>query len=73
MTNFAKDAKLPPFAKLAASLYELLVFFLYRNDPYFSDRMVWANSTDPDQTAHRDQTAPRGAGSSLFAIPLAPF
>ena len=27
----------------------------YRNDPKFSDRLVWANSADPDQTA------PRGA------------
>ena len=27
----------------------------YRNDPKFSDRWVWANSADPDQTA------PRGA------------
>ena len=26
-----------------------------RNDPKFSDRQVWANSADPDQTA------PRGA------------
>ena len=23
----------------------------YRNDPKFSDRYVWANSADPDQTA----------------------
>ena len=23
----------------------------YRNDPKFSDRKVWANSADPDQTA----------------------
>ena len=25
----------------------------YRNDPKFSDRYVWANSADPDQTAPR--------------------
>ena len=25
----------------------------YRNDPKFSDRLVWANSADPDQTAPR--------------------
>ena len=24
--------------------------FYYRNDPKFSDRYVWANSADPDQT-----------------------
>ena len=28
---------------------------IYRNVPKFSDRQVWANSADPDQTA------PRGA------------
>ena len=42
----------------------------YRNNPKFSDRQVWANSADPDQTA------PRGAvwsGSTLFAIPSASF
>ena len=26
---------------------------IYRNDPSFSDRLVWANSADPDQTAPR--------------------
>ena len=39
----------------------------YRNDPKFSERQIWANSADPDQTA------PRGAvwsGPTLFAIPL---
>ena len=25
----------------------------YRNDPKFSDRLVWANSDDPGQTAPR--------------------
>ena len=28
---------------------------MYRNDPKFSDRQVWANSAGPDQTT------PRGA------------
>ena len=40
------------------------------NDPKFSDRYAWTNSADPDQIA------PRGAvwsGSTLFAIPSAPF
>ena len=36
----------------------------YRNDPKFSDRQVWANSVDPDQTA--DQRLD-------FAIPSASF
>ena len=42
----------------------------YRNVPKFSDRHVWANSADPDQTA------PRGAvwsGSTLFAISSSSF
>ena len=28
-------------------------WFNYSNDPKFSDREVWANSADPDQTAPR--------------------
>ena len=36
----------------------------YRNDPKFSDRQVWANSADPDQTV--DQRLD-------FAIPSASF
>ena len=42
----------------------------YRNVPKLSDRQVWANSADPDQTA------PWGAiwsGFALFAIPSASF
>ena len=31
------------------------LIYNYRNVPKFSDRQVWANSADPDQTA------PRGA------------
>ena len=37
--------------------------WVYRNFPKFSDRQVWANSADPDQTAR----------SALFAIPSASF
>ena len=33
-----------------------LATFSYRNDPKFSDRKVWANSTDPDQTAPEEQS-----------------
>ena len=33
----------------------------YRNVPKFSDRQVWANSVDPDQTASR-------GASTLLAI-----
>ena len=52
-------------------MHQIFAFdFTYHNDPKFSDRFIWANSADPDQTA------PRGAvwsGSSLFAIPFALF
>ena len=30
----------------------------YRNDPKFSDRYAWANSADPDQTAHYSTVEP---------------
>ena len=36
-------------------LLSLTVSIIYRNDPIFLDRKVWANSANPDQTA------PRGA------------
>ena len=39
---------------------------MYRNDPKFYDRYVWANSADRDQTAV-------WSGSTLFAIPSASF
>ena len=48
-------------------LHCILLILAYHNDPKFSDRLVWANSADPDQTV------PRGAvwsGSSLLAIPF---
>ena len=38
-------------APLALWLSEAQVHRSYRNDPKFSDRQVWANSVDPDQTA----------------------
>ena len=42
----------------------------YRNDPKFSDRLVWANSADPDQTAPRGEVK---SGSPLLAISFASF
>ena len=42
-------------------------FELYRNAPKFSDKQVWANSVDPDQTA------PEGAASDQGIIPSASF
>ena len=43
---------------------------IYRNDPKFSDRQVWANSADPYQTALKGAVS---SGSSLFAITFASF
>ena len=31
-----------------------IIVFEYRNDPKFSDRQVWTNSADPDQTTPRE-------------------
>ena len=43
--------------------------YFYGNFPKFSDRQVWANSVDPDQTA----LGAVWSGSTLFAIPSASF
>ena len=40
---------------MVGSCFHKKNFLLYRNDPKFSGRLIWANSADPDQTA------PRGA------------
>ena len=42
-------------AQIMGTLLKIKQIMWYRNDPKFSDRYVWANSADPDQTA------PRGA------------
>ena len=39
----------------------------YRNIPKFSDRQIWANSADPDQTA------PRGEEQSDQGLHCLPF
>ena len=33
-----------------------IINHLYRNVPTFSDRQIWANSADPDQTAPEEQS-----------------
>ena len=43
---------------------------MYSNVPKISDRQVWANSAEPDQTASRGAV---WSGSTLFAIPSAYF
>ena len=44
------------FRMISANMFKVATFlgllrFIYRNDPKFSDRYVWANSADPDHTA----------------------
>ena len=43
---------------------------MYPNDLKLLDREVWANSAEPDQTAHKGAVL---SGYSLFAIPFALF
>ena len=45
-----------------------ILIWIYRNDPKFSDRQIWANSADPDQT-----TGAVWSGATLFAIPSESF
>ena len=45
----------------------------YHYDPKFSDRQVWANIEDPDQTAPRGAVRSGSSPCSLFAIPFAFF
>ena len=47
------------YSNVTASLYHILkesecIKYMYRNDPKFSDRQVWANSVEPDQTANQE-------------------
>ena len=43
----------------------------YRNDPKFSDRLVWANSADPDQTAPLlEEQSDQGLHCLLFPLHL---
>ena len=48
--SFLKDTRKINFQFLS-SIVVTLVFQVYCNDPKFSDRSMWANSADPDQTA----------------------
>ena len=43
-------------------------FFDYPNDPKFSDRYVWANSADPDQTAPLEEQSDQGLHCLLFNL-----
>ena len=58
MRLLLKDQTLIRVYTLCHSVYTFYVkitffkfFNNYRNDPKFSDRYVWANSADPDQTS----------------------
>ena len=44
---------------------------IYRNDPKFSDRLIWANSADPDQTPPRlEEQSDQGLHCLLFNLHL---
>ena len=55
---FLKDTRKINFQFLS-SIVVTLVFQVYRNDPKFSDRSMWANSAESADPDH--QTAPTGA------------
>ena len=56
---------------LERSGYSLLQMHVkYSNSPKFSDRHVWANSVDTDQTALADQTAPEQSDQGLYCFVL---
>ena len=61
------------FELVSGLLLSLYSASKYRNDPKFSDKQVWANSADPDQTAPRGIVGAVWSGSSLFAMPFASF
>ena len=57
------------FKEVFRHIVYLILVQIYRNFPKFSDRQVWANNADPDQTAPRAVWS----ASTLFAIPSASF
>ena len=52
-TNRFKEKCYSILKFLSSGKEEILTIKIYRNDSKFSDRKDWANSADPDQTAHR--------------------
>ena len=62
-----KQTKNCPKNNIEIGLYQNVG--IYCNDPKISDRHVWANSVDPDQTAR----AAVSLGSTTFAILTACF
>ena len=62
------DSLAVKYKKSVSCLYNAESFLLCCNDSIFSDRQVWANSVDPDQTDWAGSS-----GSTLFAIPSASF
>ena len=54
-------------------MYKDIISFplsIYRNFPKFSDRQVWANSADPDQTAPREEQSDQGLHCLPFPLHL---
>ena len=63
-TESTKRKKILKKKKLQVPMHPKKLIFIiyctakscYRNVPKFWDRQVWANSADPDQTAHQEQS-----------------
>ena len=55
--SFIMHSEILLYLELSHMLYviqlniPLSLEIFYHNDPKFSDRLIWANSADPDQTA----------------------
>ena len=58
------------YCKNPKNIGHIKLLVMNRHDPKFSDRQVWANSADPDQTGPREAV---WSGTTLFAIPSASF
>ena len=53
LASYASGSEMDPSCLAYSFVENLFPSSAYHNDPKFSDRLVWANSADPDQTAPR--------------------
>ena len=67
LTMHKQYASLSPLLDLKPKLCQT-----YRNVPKFSDRQVWANSADPDQTA-LEESSDQGLHCLPFRLPSWPI
>ena len=57
--SLSEYSEMAVYSNVTASLYHILkerecTKYIYPNDPKFSDRQLWANNIDPDQTANQE-------------------